>query len=337
MDLQTTYLGLTLKNPLIVSSCRLSEDLENIKKIEQAGAAAVVMYSIFEEEINYANEFTDYFTHIGADSFAEALTYFPNPDKQKDFLEQHLSHLQQAVKAVNIPIIGSLNAITAEGWITYALRMQDTGIKALEINLRNFPQGIHTAADLEPALVALVKKLKSQLKIPLSIKLSPFFTSLQDVVIKLEREAGVDGIVLFDRFYYPDFDLNTFKFNSAIQLSNSYEMRLPLKWIMLLRQQLKASLAASTGVHTSEDALKCILAGANAVMCASCVMQNGIDYLKQLLDGIEAWLRAKKYNSITDIIGILGKNDTYLRNEFERAHYLKALRSWQRKDLNFRP
>lgn len=337
MELQTTYLGLTLKNPLIVSSCRLSEDINNIKKMEAAGAAAVVMYSIFEEEINFDTNFTEYFTHIGADSFGEALTYFPNPDKQKDFLEQHLLHLQQAVKAVNIPIIGSLNAITDEGWLTYALRMQDTGIKALEINLRNFPQGMWSCENIEQKLVAIIKKLKAQLKIPLSVKLSPFFTSTQDVIVKLEQEAGVDGIVLFDRFYYPDFDLDSFKFKNAIQLSDSYEMRLPLKWIMLLRNHIKASLAVSSGVHSSGDALKCILAGANAVMCASCLMQNGIDHIKYLLGGIETWLQTKHYNSIKEIDGLLSKESTYIRNEFERVHYLRALRSWKNPDLNFRP
>lgn len=333
MNLQTKYLGLTLKNPLIVSSCRLSEKIENIKQMEKAGAAAVVMYSIFEEEVRYDDSFVDYFMHCKTESFAESLTYFPNIDAQATFLDQHLLHLKNAVKAVNIPIIGSLNAISHEGWLDYALKMQDTGISALELNLYYPPSASQSSAEIEQKYLVTTTELKKKLRIPLVVKLSPFFTSINDIASKLAKQAKVDGLVLFNRFYSPDIDLNNLNVISNVVLSTSYEMRFPMRWIMLLRDQLQCSIGASTGAHTADDVIKYLLVGADAVMCASCLMKNGINHLTILLDGLTKWMQNNNYASVDKIRGLVNKNIEVDKEAFERAQYMKALRSYKNEYL----
>lgn len=329
MDLQTDYLGVRLKNPLVVSSCPLSENIETIKAMEQVGAAAIVMHSIFEEEIRCDDEFIDFYLHYGTDKFAEALTYFPNIDKPGSLLTDHLSHLQQAVAAVNIPVIGSLNAITISGWMDYALQMQATGIRALELNLYHPSTNIQSAIDIENNYLNIVRKLKSKLRIPLVVKLSPFFTSISDLALKLANIAGADGLVIFNRFYYPDFDIEHLEFEPSIQLSNAYETRLPLKWIATLYSKLPISIAASTGVDDSNDIVKYILAGADVVMCASCLMKYGVSYLAELLIGLETWLKNKNYSSVKEIRGLMSREKMANSEELDRAQYTKALRGFK--------
>lgn len=329
LDLTTEYLGLKLKNPLIVSSSRLSENIGNIKKMEAAGAGAIVMYSVFEEEVRYDDEFVEYFLEANTESFAEALTYFPHISKQESFLNQHLYILKQAVEAVKIPIIGSLNAVTHEGWIDYALQMQETGIKALELNLYHLPVKPLPGAAIEKTQYDIIKELKSKLKIPLVVKLSPFFTSVGDVLCTLDKDALIDGAVLFNRFYAPDVDLKAMSITNNIELSHSYETRLPMRWIALLRNKVKCSLAASTGVQNSDDFIKYILVGADAVACASCMFKNGIDYLKEILAGTEKWMQEKGYQSIKSITGLVSKGQLANLSEFERAQYMRALRSYK--------
>ncbi|MCL5260737.1 MAG: dihydroorotate dehydrogenase-like protein [Gammaproteobacteria bacterium] len=333
MDLATKYLNLDLKSPLIISSCRLSESIDNIKQMEKAGAGAVVMYSIFEEEIRNDDNFNEYNFQLNADTFAEALTYFPNVDKQKSFLNQHLYHLKQAVKATSIPIIGSLNAISHQGWIDYAIEMQNTGIKALEINLYHLPTSQQSAEYLEKQSLDLIIELKQKINIPLVVKLSPFYTSLKDFICKLDQEAHVDGVVLFNRFYYPDINVKKLQLVTDIELSSSYEARLPMRWIALLQGQISCSIAGATGVETTEDLVKYILVGANAVTCASCLMRNDIDYLQVLLTGLEEWMREKSYNSISQIRGLLNLKSISNKTEFERAQYMHALRSFAQSSM----
>lgn len=329
MDLQTDYLGMKLKNPLVVSSCPLSENIETIKAMEQAGAAAIVMHSIFEEEIRCDDDFIDFYLHYGTDKFAEALTYFPNIDKPGSMLTEHLSHLQQAVAAVNVPVIGSLNAITIFGWMDYALQMQATGIRALELNLYNPSVNIQSAVDIENNYLNIVQKLKSKLRIPLVVKLSPFFTSISDIALKLANFAGADGLVMFNRFYYPDFDIDHLEFEPSIQLSNSYETRLPLKWISTLYNKMPISIAASTGVDNANDIVKYILAGADVVMCASCLMRHCVPYLGNLLAGLENWLKNKNYFSVKEIRGLMSREKMANSEELDRAQYMKALRGFK--------
>jgi dihydroorotate dehydrogenase (fumarate) len=329
MDLQTDYLGIRLKNPLVVSSCPLSENIETIKAMEQAGAAAIVMYSIFEEEIRCDDEFIDFYLHYGTNKFAEALTYFPNIDQPGSLLTKHLSHLRQAVAAVNIPIIGSLNAITISGWMDYALQMQDTGIQALELNLYRPSTSVQAAVDIENNYLNIVRELKSKLRIPLAVKLSPFFTSISDIALKLANVACAEGLVIFNRFYYPDFNVDHLEFEPSIQLSNPYEARLPLKWISTLYNKLPISIAASTGVDNSNDIVKYILAGANVVMCASCLMRHGVSYLGDLLADLEKWLKNKNYSSVKEIHGLMSREKMANSEELDRAQYMKALRGFK--------
>jgi len=329
MNLQTDYLGIRLKNPLVVSSCPLSENIATIKAMEQAGAAAIVMHSIFEEEIRCDDEFIDFYLHYGTNKFAESLTYFPNIDEPGSLLTKHLSHLQQAVAAVNIPVIGSLNAITLSGWMNYAVQMQDTGIRALELNLYHAATNMQSAAVIEKRYLDIVQELKNKLRIPLAVKLSPFFTSVGDIALKLANVAGVDGLVMFNRFYYPDFDIDNLEFEPSIQLSNSYEIRLPLKWISILYNKLPISIAASTGVDSCNDIVKYIMAGADVVMCASCLMRHGVSYLEDLLAGLENWLKGKNYSSVKEIRGLMSKEKVANSEELDRAQYMKALRGFK--------
>ena len=328
MDLQTNYLGMQLKNPLIVASCPLSEKLVNIQAMAAAGAAAVVMYSIFEEEIKHNDEFVDYYIHYGADKFAEALTYFPNMDKQSAVLSQHLAYLRQVTAAVDIPIIGSLNAVTVSGCLDYALQMQDTGIQALELNLHNEALGVASAAEIETYYLSMVQALKQQLRIPLVVKLNPFFTSVTDMAQKLVKVAKVDGLVIFDRFYYPDINIETLEFANDLQLSNSYDARLSIKWLAALYGQLNTSLVANTGVAEAHDVIKYILAGADAVMCASCLMKNGITYLEQLLVGLTQYMTTKQYANIGQMQGLVSNKKIANPAMFARSQYMKSLRSF---------
>lgn len=329
MDLQTDYLGIRLKNPLVVSSCPLSDNIENIKSMEKAGAAAIVMHSIFEEEIRCDDEFIDFYLHYGTDKYAESLTYFPNIDKPGSLLITHLSHLQQAAAAVNIPVIGSLNAVTISGWMDYAVQMQDTGIHALELNLYHAATNMQPAADIEKRYLVIVQELKKKLRIPLTVKLHPFFTSVGDIALKLANIAGVDGLVMFNRFYYPDFNIDKMEFEPGLQLSNPYEIRLPLKWISMLYNKLPISIAASTGVNTAEDLIKYILAGADVVMCASCLMKYGVSYIEKLLIDLESWLKNKNYSSVKEIRGLMSREKVANSEELDRAQYMKALRGFK--------
>jgi len=329
MNLETNYLGLKLKNPLIVSACRLSERIENIKAMEDAGAAAVVMYSIFEEEINYNEAFVDYYMKHGTEKFAESLTYFPHIDQQASFLDKHLFHLEKAVNAVKIPIIGSLNAVSHEGWLNYAVKMQETGISALELNFYRLPVNKETSEMIESNYLTIAQELKSILKIPLAIKLGPYFTSIINMATTLDKIANIDGLVIFNRFYHPDYDIEKMDFKTDIELSHSFEALLPLQWISILRDQIKASIAGSTGIQTSSDAIKFLLAGCDAVMMASCLIKNKIGYLSQLLSGINDWLTRKNFESIKEIQGLMSKMKAAHLIELTRAQYMKALRSFE--------
>lgn len=329
MDLTTKYLNLDLRSPVIVSACRLSESIDNIKQMEKTGAGAVVMYSIFEEEIRNDDNFNEYFTQLGADSFAEALTYFPKLDNRKSFLQLHLSHLTKAVKSVSIPVIGSLNCVSNQGWLEYAIEMQNTGISALELNLYHLPLQPSNSSAIEKEYINIVSELKKKITIPLAIKIAPFYTSLPDFVYKLDKEAGVDGVVLFNRFYSPDLDIKNYRLITDIELSVPYEGRLPRRWIALLNGKLNCSILGSTGVSSSDDLIKYILVGADAVACASCLMRNGIDYISNLIEGLKAWMQEKNYSSLAEMRGLINMQSVANKNEFERAQYTMALRSFK--------
>lgn len=327
-DLTTTYLGLKLKNPLVASPSPLSEKVEHVKHMEEAGIAAVVMYSLFEEQIIHESLELDHFLNRGTESFAEALTYFPNMGRYSLAPEKYIEKLQKTKLAVNIPVMGSLNGVSAGGWLEYAQKIQDAGADALELNIYYLPVDSNlTSSELEDNYLKLVSSVRSSIKIPLAVKLAPFFTALPNFAKRLV-EAGADGLVLFNRFYQPDFDLEDLEVVPNLVLSNSDDMRLPLRWIAILYGKLKADLALTSGVHTPEDAVKAIMAGASIAMTTSALLKRGMQAIPQILDGIEAWMVAHEYESVTQMRGSMSQGAVADPAAFERANYMKVLNSF---------
>ncbi len=329
MDLTTTYLGLHLKNPLVPSASPLSKDLGSIRALEDAGASAIVMYSLFEEQIVHEQKQLDHFLAQGTESYQEALSYFPEQADYHLGPDEYLEHIRLAKAATSIPIIGSLNGVSAGGWIDYAKRIQDAGADALELNVYYIPTNPEfDATAIERIYLEDLAAIKSTLSIPIALKLSPFFSSMSNMAQRLDA-AGADGLVLFNRFYQPDFDLENLEVVPTVNLSHSSEGRLPLRWIAILYGKVKASLAATTGVHTHEDVLKMIMAGADVTMLCSALLQNGIPYLRTVLDNLTRWMEEKEYESITQMKGSMSQRSVAEPAAFERANYMKALNSWK--------
>ncbi len=327
-DLTTTYLGLQLKNPLVASASPLSKRLHLVRRLEDAGAAALVMYSLFEEQINHESYELDHYLNRGTNTFAESLSYFPDLDYYNLGPDPYLEHLQQVKKAVNIPVIGSLNGISSGGWINYAKKIEQAGADALELNIYYVPTDTDlTSAELEEEYVKLVKDVRATIKIPIALKLSPYFTALPNLA-KRFVEAGANGLVLFNRFYQPDFDLDTLEVVPNLQLSTSYEMRLPLRWIAILYGRIQADFALTSGIHTAHDVLKAMMAGANVAMTTSALLENGIDRITQILQNLQRWMEEREYESITQMRGSMSQRAVGEPAAFERANYMKALASF---------
>ncbi len=327
-DLTTTYLGLQLKNPLVASASPLSKRLHLVRRLEDAGAAALVMYSLFEEQINHESYELDHYLNRGTNTFAESLSYFPDLDYYNLGPDPYLEHLQQVKQAVNIPVIGSLNGISSGGWINYARKIEQAGADALELNIYYVPTDTDlTSAELEEEYVKLVKDVRATIKIPIALKLSPYFTALPNLA-KRFVEAGANGLVLFNRFYQPDFDLDTLEVAPNLQLSTSYEMRLPLRWIAILYGRIQADFALTSGIHTAHDVLKAMMAGANVAMTTSALLENGIDRITQILQNLQRWMEEREYESITQMRGSMSQRAVGEPAAFERANYMKALASF---------
>ena len=328
LDLTTTYLGLKLKNPLVASPSPLSEKVENVKRMEEAGIAAVVMYSLFEEQIIHESLELDHFLNRGTESFAEALTYFPNIGKYSLAPEKYIQALEKTKRAVNIPVLGSLNGVSTGGWIEYGRKIQDAGADALELNLYYLPTDITlTSSQMEDNYLKLVSNIRAGIKIPLAVKLAPFFSALPNFANRLV-EAGADGLVLFNRFYQPDLDLENLEVVPNLVLSSSDELRLPLRWIAILYGKVKADLALTSGVHTSEDAIKAIMAGANVAMTASALLKRGTIAIQQILTGMEEWMTSREYVSVQQMRGSMSQGAVAEPAAFERANYMKVLNSF---------
>lgn len=328
MDLSTKYLGITLKNPLVPSPSPLMESLDNIKRMEDAGAAAVVLHSLFEEQITNEALELHYHTTQGTDSFAEALSYFPDPGEYKFGGDEYIEHLRKVKESVNIPVIGSLNGVTTGGWLKYARHMQDAGADAIELNLYNVATDPDVGARaLEDAYFDIVNGIKAEVSIPVAVKLSPFFTSIPAIAQRLV-EAGAGGLVFFNRFYQPDLNIDQLKVSSNIVLSDSGGIRLPLRWIAILYSRINASLAATTGVHTAEDVIKLIMAGADVTMMCSALLKNGIDHLSGVLADFETWMTEKEYDSVEQMKGSMSQKSIAEPAAYERALYLKELHSF---------
>jgi len=328
VDLTTTYLGLKLKNPLVASPSPLSEKVENIKRLEEAGISAVVMYSLFEEQITHESLELDYFLNQGTETFAESLTYFPDIGKYTLAPDKYVERLEKTRKAVSIPVIGSLNGVSTGGWIKYARKIQEAGADALELNLYYLPVDVDMSSSLiEDTYLRLVEDVKSAIKLPLAVKLAPFFTALPNFANRLVS-AGADGIVLFNRFYQPDMDLENLEVVPNLVLSNSDELRLPLRWIAILYGKVKADLALTTGVHTAEDVLKAMMAGANVAMTTSAILKNGLKVVPAILKGMEEWMVAHEYESVKQMHGSMSQGSITDPAAFERANYMKVLNSF---------
>jgi len=329
VDLKTTYLGLKLKNPLVASPSPLSEKVENVKRLEEAGVSAVVMYSLFEEQILHESLELDHFLNQGTETYAEALSYLPDTGKYSLTPEKYLDHLRAIKRSVSIPVIGSLNGVSTGGWIKYAKKIEEAGADALELNIYFLPTNAGViSAELEDSYVTLVQDVRLQVKIPLAIKLSPFFTALPNLAKRLV-EAGANGLVLFNRFYQPDFDLEQLEVVPNLVLSTSRELRLPMRWIAMLYGRVQADFALTSGVHTAEDALKAVMAGASVAMTTSALLKNGISKASEILKDMETWMEEHEYVSIQQMKGSMSQKAVAEPAAFERANYMKELSSYK--------
>lgn len=333
IDLTTHYLGLKLKNPLVASSSPLSKHVDTVKKMEDAGIAAVVMYSLFEEQINHESRALDHFLERGANSNPEAETYFPDLGDYNVGPEEYLKLIQTIKESVSIPVIASLNGVTEGGWVDYAKKLEQAGADALELNMYFIPTDPDLSGqDVERDYVNLVKAVKKQVKIPVSVKLSPFFSSLPNMANRLVQ-AGANGLVMFNRFYQPDFDLETLDVVPSLTLSTSNDLLLPLRWTALLYGHVKADLAVTSGVHTASDVVKSVMAGASAAMLASEIIEKGTRRVTELNSQLLDWLEKNEYSSIQQMRGSLSQKTLSDQSLFERANYMKALTSFDNRIL----
>lgn len=329
MDLSTTYMGLKLKNPIVPSSSPLSQSADNVKKMEDAGAAAVVVYSLFEEQITHESGELDHYLSYGTESYAEALSYFPEPEQFHLTPYQYLDHIAALKKAVNIPVIGSLNGVSTGGWVKYAQNIEQAGADALELNVYYIATNPNiTGSEVETMYVDVLTEVKKNVKIPVAMKLSPFFTSMSNMARRLDK-AGADGLVLFNRFYQPDFDLENLEVVPNLVLSTNWEMRLPLRWIAILYDNVKASLGATSGIHSHEDVIKVMMAGGDAAMMASELLVKGIGRITEILNSMKEWMEKNEYDSIQMMKGSMSQKKIAQPAAFERANYMKLLQSYK--------
>lgn len=328
MDLTTKYLGLKLRTPLVVAASPLSEDIDKIKRMEDAGAAAVVLYSLFEEQLRRDRVELHHHLEQGTFSNAEALTYFPEPEEFHLGPEEYLSHIANAKKSVRIPIIASLNGSSAGGWTDYAKGIQDAGADALELNIYYIPTNLDlTGAQVEQTYLDILKAVKSEITIPVAVKLSPFFSNFANMAKRLD-DAGASGLVLFNRFYQPDIDLDSLEVKPNILLSTPMAMRVPLRWIALLYDRVRASLAATSGIHRASDVLKMLMAGADVTMLCSVLIRHGIAHIGAIERDLSAWLEEHEYVSVQQLRGSLSQKNCSDPSTFERAQYMRAISSY---------
>lgn len=324
-DLSTTYLGMDLKNPVVASASPLSEDLGNLHKIEDSGAAAVVFHSLFEEQINLESHELDRFLGAGTESFPESLTYLPELNWYNRGPDGYLEHLYRAKRSLQIPIIASLNGASPGGWTKYARKMEQAGADALELNIYFVAANPElTSVQVERTYCELAREVASSVKIPVAVKLSPYFTALSHLAGRLDT-AGAKGLVLFNRFYQPDFDLEKLEVVPRLTLSSSYELLLRLHWIAILYDGVQADLAVTGGVHTAEDVLKSMMAGGRVAMMTSALLKNGIEHIESVLGDVCRWMDEHEYESIRQMQGSMSMSSVGNPSAFERANYMRVL------------
>ena len=327
MNLSTTYLGLQLRTPLVPSASPFSEKVDNIKRMEDAGASAVVFHSLFEEQVQRDHHELQFYLDQGTDSHAESLSYFPNAEF-KIGPDSYLDNLSQAKASVGIPIIGSLNGTTFGGWMKYARQLEEAGADALELNIYNVPSDPdRSAEDIENEYLTIIASVRAQVKIPVAVKLSPYFTNFAHFAKRADH-LGVNGLVLFNRFYQPDIELETLEISPNILLSTPMAMRLPMRWIAMLYGRIGANLAATSGIHRATDALKMLMAGADVTMLCSILLRRGIDHIKVLENEMRIWMEEHGYESVEQLKGSMSQKNCPDPSAFERAQYMRALATY---------
>lgn len=328
VDLSTTYLGLKLRNPVVAASSPLTQKVETAQALEEAGVAAIIMHSLFEEQIIRESLKLHEDLMRGAEAFAEALHYLPTYGQYSVGPEVYLDTLRKIKKAVTIPVFGSLNGVSSGGWIEYAQRIQDAGADALELNIYYLATDPNlTSSELEDRYISLVSDIRERVTIPLAVKISPFFTALPNFAKRL-AEAGADGLVLFNRFYQPDFDLEALEVRPNLVLSTSHEMRLPLRWIAILYGRVPLDFALTSGVHSGEDVIKAMMAGASVTTIASEFLQRGVERATGILQEMSAWMEEKEYQSVSQMKGSMSQKAVAEPAAFERANYMVVLSSY---------
>lgn len=329
MDLTTNFMGLKLSNPIVPAASPLSKDLGMVKSLEDAGASAIIVYSLFEEQIIHEAGEYDYFMSYGTESFAEALTYFPEPDEYFLGPEEYLKHISKIKESVKIPVIGSLNGVSSKGWANYAKLIEEAGADALELNVYYVASDANIPSEaVEEMYIRNLRAVKSSVKIPVAMKLSPQFSSISNMVKKLD-EAGADGFSLFNRFYQPDFDLEKLEVVPNLTLSSNWELRLPLRWLAILYGKVKGSLAATSGIQNHLDVLKVMMAGGDVACICSELLRNGIGRIKEILIEMKKWMEDKEYESVSMMKGSMSQRSVADPVAFERANYMKILNSYK--------
>lgn len=329
MKLNTNYLGLNLRSPIVPSASPLSEDIATIRSMEDYGAGAVVLYSLFEEQIEHESHELDHYLTAGTDSFAESLSFFPDMDSYITGPDRYLEHIRQAREAVDIPVIASLNGASPGGWTNHARLMEEAGASAIELNLYYIPADVTvSAADIEKRYLAVVKLVREAVSIPVAVKLSPFFSSTAHFANELCK-VGASGLVLFNRFYQPDLDIYKLEVVPRLQLSSPADLRLPLRWIAMLYGHVPADLALTSGVRTYEDVIKGLMAGASVVMVASELLRNGVSRIQDMKDAMGQWLEEHEYDSVEQLQGSMSQIHVADPAAFERANYMRVLGAWR--------
>jgi len=336
IDLSTTYLGLLLRTPLVASASPLSQGIDGIRHLEDAGASAVVLYSLFEEQLRQESFELEHHLSEGTDSFAEAASFFPRSAEFHVGPDGYLNHIRRAKEAVEIPIIASLNGTTVGGWTKYAKLIEEAGADALECNIYSIPTDPElTSADIEQEYLDIFKAVKSAVTIPVAVKLSPFFSNMANLAKRFD-EAGADGLVLFNRFYQPDINLDELEIQPNVLLSTPQALRLPLTWIGILYGRVKLNLAATSGVHGAEDVVKLLMVGADVTMLCSTLLRNGISHLRYIEDTLRLWMEKHEYDSVQQMKGSMSQIRCPNPSDFERAQYMKAVKSVQHVNVTGR-
>jgi len=328
MDLSTKYLGMQLRTPLVASASPLSHEISGIRSLEDSGASAVVLYSLFEEQLHKEALELELHLNAGTESFAESITYFPHSSEFHTGPEEYLNHIRKAKDAVDIPIIVSLNGATLGGWAKYARQIEQAGADAIECNLYSIPTNLEiSGSEIENNYADILREIKTSVQIPVAAKLSPFFSNLANMAKRFDQ-MGTDGLVLFNRFYQPDIDLEELEIKPNVLLSSPQDLRLPLTWIGILYGRIRASLAATSGVHGPEDVIKLLMVGADVTMLCSVLLRNGIGHVRQIEQGVREWMEEREYESVQQLQGSMSQLRCADPGAFERAQYMRAVKGF---------